>query len=216
MATSNNVFEAIVNCDLERLKTLIADEPRLASARNEAGVSALMTAAYHRNALLVELLIQAIPDLDIFEATSVGDLSRLKTLLNQPGTVNSRSPDGFSPLHFAAFFNHPEAARTLIAAGADIAAVAENPSRVQPLHSAAASRAIEVVRPLLQYGADPNAKQQGGWTALQSAAKHGDLQMIDLLLQHGGNPNQTAENGETAISLACNDVVRRRLEMPNA
>ena len=51
--------------------------------------------------------------------------------------AKSWSADGFTALHFAAFFNHAEIARDLIRHGADVAAVARNPMKVTPLHSAA-------------------------------------------------------------------------------
>ncbi|MBF8270647.1 MAG: hypothetical protein HW386_2356, partial [Gammaproteobacteria bacterium] len=60
-------------------------------------------------------------------------------------------------------------------------------------------------------GADVNAKQQGGWTALQAAAKHGSMELVELLLQHGADPNQPADDGQTALSMAADDAIRKRL-----
>ena len=80
------------------------------------------------------------------------------------------SADGFTALHFAAFFNRPDVAALLIARGADVDAVTRNPMRVRPLHSAATVRASAVVAALLAHGADPNAPQEQGATVLMSAA----------------------------------------------
>ena len=84
---------------------------------------------------MVKLLRDAIPELDIFEAASFGDVGRVQTLLGDPQNATSRSGDGFTPLHLAAFFSQPSVAKLLIASGADVQSVAENGSRVQPLHT---------------------------------------------------------------------------------
>ena len=73
MGTPQNVFDAISANDVDRLQQLLDADPALASARSDAGVSALMTAAYHRNAEMVNLLRAAGPALDVFEATTLGD-----------------------------------------------------------------------------------------------------------------------------------------------
>ncbi len=49
MPTFQDVFNAISSRDLGQLNQLISGDNTLASSRNEAGVSALMTAAYHQN-----------------------------------------------------------------------------------------------------------------------------------------------------------------------
>jgi len=53
-------------------------------------------------------------ELDIFEAASLGDVARLADLLaGDPALALTRSDDDFTPLHYAAFFDGPEAARLL-------------------------------------------------------------------------------------------------------
>jgi ankyrin repeat protein len=212
MGAASDVFAAIADGNVKQVRQLVDEDANLAAARNEAGVSALMTAAYHQKAEIVALLQRALTELDVFESVAVGDIARLRKLLEHPANAVQRSADGFTPLHFAAFFNKLEAAELLLAAGADVGAVADNPSQVQPLHSAAASRSIEVAKLLLEHGANPNARQYGGWTALQSAAKHGQKEMIDVLLAAGADSRQAANDGQTALSMACSDAVRAQLE----
>jgi uncharacterized protein len=102
----------------------------------------------------------------------------------------ARSSDGFTALHYAAFFADGPTVEVLLAAGADPAAVAENPMRVQPLHSAAASRNVEGARLLLSAGADPNAEQQDGFLPLDAAVQNGDEAMQELLRAHGARASR--------------------------
>ena len=211
-----NIFETITRGELSELQWLVETENSLAMARDTNGVSALMTALYYRKPDMVKLLRGLIPELDIFEAAALGEVQLLKQLLEGGTDVAARSSDGFTPLHLAAFFNQPEVVSLLLDKGAEVNAVADNPSRVCPLHSAAACGAVEIVKQLLESGADANAAQHGGWTALQSAAKHGNQDMVDLLLQHGADPEQAADDGQTAISMAANDVIRQHLQQTNS
>lgn len=56
---------------------------------------------------------------------------------------------------------------------------------VTPLHSAAAARQTETARLLLERGADPNARQRGGFTAMDAARQNGDEELRAVLLAHG-------------------------------
>ncbi len=203
MATTKDMLGAIRDKDAQRFEDLLASQPELASARDEKGVSVLMQAAYQGRFEMVQMLRSRKESLDVFEAATLGDEARLGAMLaGDPSLANAWSADGFTPLHFTAFFRQPGCAKLLIACGADVRAVARNPMAVMPLHSAAAGRATEISRLLLENGAEVDARQQAGWTALHTAAFHGDEALTELLLSHGADSTLKADNGGDAADLA--------------
>jgi ankyrin repeat protein len=130
--------------------------------------------------------LAANAELDIHEAASLGRAERVRELLEaDAGLATSRSHDGFTPLHYAAFFGTAEAAAALLEHGADPGAVAQNEMRVQPLHSAAAVDANETARLLLDAGANPNAQQQGGFRPIDAAVQNGNDELYALLVERG-------------------------------
>jgi len=203
VAQSADVIEAIEAGNAEQLKALLAADRSLGSARDATGVSALMQALYRQRKDMAELLRRARPELDIFEAASLGRADLVEDMVTRdPRMAFERSADGFTALHFAAFFGEDSVARVLLEHHADAGAVANNPMQVQPLHSAAASRNLAIARALLEHGAPVNARQQKGWTALHAAAQHGDKPMVELLLKHGANPNAKNDDGRTPDEVA--------------
>jgi len=203
VAENADVIEAIESGNAERLKELLAADRTLGAARDVSGVSALMQALYRRRKDMVELLRRVRPDLDIFEAASLGRADLVEEMVDRdPRLANAHSGDGFTPLHFAAFFGEESVARVLLEHHADAGAVANNPMQVQPLHSAATARNLAIVRALLEHGAPVNARQQKGWTALHAAAQHGDKPMVEVLLKHGANPNAKNDEGRTPDEVA--------------
>src|SRR5512135_2463545 len=80
-------------------------EPALVNARDENGLSAVLTAAYYQEPDIARLLVQRGAVLSVFEACAVGEVSRVRALLeHQPELINAYAPDGFQPLGLAAFF----------------------------------------------------------------------------------------------------------------
>jgi len=198
------LFEAVKNNDREQVSRLVEERPELATARDESGVSAVLTALYQGRGDIVETLLSGDPELDVFEAAAIGDAARVDSLLEEdPARVNAWSPDGFMPLHLASFFGRAEVVRLLLENGADVGAVARHASiRVAPLHSAAAGGTVEIVERLLDHGADPNVRQEGGFTALHSAAQNGDTETAVLLLARGADPRCQTDDGSTPADLA--------------
>jgi len=126
-------------------------------------------------------------ELDLFEASALGDVDRLRELLDGGADPNEYAPDGFTPLTLAAFFKHPDAVRLLLVSGADVHRRARNEHlKVLPIHSAAANNgSIEVVRMLLDAGADVNATQPGGFRAIDAARQERNEELERLLLDRG-------------------------------
>ncbi len=202
MNAAQEVFEVIRAGDATRLAALLAADRSLVNTRNERGHSPVLIAQYHRKRELVTMLLAAGPDLDIFDAASVGRTARVAELLDRdPSLVGAYSGDGFFPLGLAAFFGHPETVRLLLARGADAAQVARNPMKVQALHSAVTG-SFDSVTLLVEAGAPVNAQQDKGWTPLHEAVNRNDLEMTRYLVEHGADPRLQSDDGKSAIGLA--------------
>jgi ankyrin repeat protein len=167
------------------------------------GVSPPMQALYEGDREGAERLLAERDPIDVFEAAAFGRVERLRELVEaDPGLVRAFSPDGFTALHFAAFFRQPDAARTLLQRGADPSVRARNAMAVEPLHSAAAADQTEAVRMLLDAGADPNATQEGGFVPLHAAAQNGNAELAELLLERGADRTLATADGRTAAAIA--------------
>lgn len=206
MENSQRGFELLQSGDADGLRRLLEQHPASSEACDSTGVSLLMHSLYRGRRDLAELIASKKKALDIFEATSLGRLDRLKQCLGEEclrdAAVNSRSKDGFTALHFACFFGQPDAARLLIESGAAVDAVAANPTQVMPLHSAASARNLEAARLLLEHGAPVNARQQGGWVPIHAAAQNGDRPMVELMLKHHSDPKLANDEGKTPAMVA--------------
>src|SRR5688572_5516634 len=78
-------------------------DPSLAAVRDPQGVSVICLAVYRRRSELASALAAVRTDLDIFEATCLGDLQRVRQLVSgNAACVNAVSPDGFSPVGYSA------------------------------------------------------------------------------------------------------------------
>src|SRR3954464_11221670 len=112
------------------------------------GVSPILQALYEGRTGDADALLAERPELDVFEAAGTGSAERLRELLeDDPSFAQAWSPDGFQPLHLAAFFGHADAAEALLTRGADPSTVSRHELiKVTPLHSAVASEGAENLR----------------------------------------------------------------------
>lgn len=206
MEPAQEIFDVVRAGDTGRLKALLAAQPGLVNSRNERGHSPVLIAQYHHRHDAVAVLLAAGPELDLFDAASVGASARVAALLDRDSSqVNAYSSDGFFPLGLACFFGHAETVALLLARGADVAQVARNPMRIQPLHAAAAGRSLEAVKLLVDAGAPVNGQQDKGWAPLHEAVRQGNEAMVRVLLAAGADPKLQNEDGKSAIGLAAEE-----------
>jgi ankyrin repeat protein len=197
-----DLFEAIAAGDADTALALLAADPAVGRHRHSSGATPVLYALYHRQGGLARTLADRVAALDLAEAAALDDVDRLTGLLDAGGAVDGRTPDGFTPLHLAAYFGAPRVAALLLARGADVAAVADNPMRIQALHAAAAGRHLAIATALLAAGADPDARQQAGYTPLMAAAANGDAELTRALLAAGADPALTNDSGASAADIA--------------
>jgi ankyrin repeat protein len=199
------LYRAVVMRDNEYVAEAIAKRPELARAKNDEGLPVLVLARFVGNSQALDALMTAGPPLDVFEAAQVNEITWLEELLVRDGTLaNAYSDDGFTALHFAAYYDAPAAMKTLLRYGASTEAVTKNFLTNMPIHAASAAAAghIEACRILLEHGASVNARQHGGNTALHSAGFRGDRELAELLLAHGADASAKNDEGQTAADMA--------------
>jgi len=191
------------------VKAMVSADPTLIDARSRTGESAILTAVYHRQKEIVNLLVARGASLDIFEACAAGEIERAeRLLLDSAGgavgapSVNAYSADGWTPLHLAAYFGHAKIAELLIAHAADVTAKSRGSNGNTPLHAALAGNHKFVAAVLIGHGADVNAADAQGWRPLHLAAANNNMDAMKQLIAQGADVH--AENGElkTALSLA--------------
>lgn len=125
---------------------------------------------------------------DVCTAASVGDLDRVRELLNQDPALSNRLSE-----YVAGY----------IGSGA-------------PLMNAAARGHLEVVKLMLERGADPNLPEEGvapRGHALYSAAANGHYEIAKLLLEHGAYPNPEVESSADALSRAVMNSDQRMIDL---
>ncbi len=202
-ATSSSAafIDAIKAGEFERVKAMVSAEPTLIDARSRTGESAILTAVYHRQKEIVNLLVARGAALSIFEACAAGELERAERLLNA-GTINEYSADGWTPLHLAAFFGHTKVAELLLSHDADVTARSRNPNGNTPLHAALAGNHKFVAGLLIGGGADVNAADAHGWRPLHLAATNNNLDTIKALIAQGADVTAGNGEGKTPLSIA--------------
>jgi ankyrin repeat protein len=136
----------------------------------------------------------------------MNDIHRVKQALETgPASLNSFSPDGWTPLHLAAFFGFQELVHLLLKEGAaiDIPSKSRASHGNSPLQAAIAMGRLEVVQLLLDEGANVNFLQEPSrLTPLHIAASRKDVGIVRLLLERGANRDAISADGKKPVDIA--------------
>jgi ankyrin repeat protein len=151
------------------------------------------------------LLVPAAPGAQandpLVEAVRARDRAAVARLVKQGADVTRASPDGATPLHWAAHRDDLAIARLLIDAGAGVNAATD--LGVTPLSLACSGGSASLVEVLLGAGADPRAATSTGETPLMTCARTGNLTAVKALLAAGADVNAHEQSyGQTALMWA--------------
>jgi ankyrin repeat protein len=164
----------------------------------------ILAALYRHDAAEAERLAAGAA-LTLHEAAALGRAARLAELAEAGADLAEPAPDGFTPLHLACYFGHPDTAAWLLDRDAPLEAEA-TPARLRPLHAALATpdeaTALALARLLLPLHLEVDAAQAGGLTALHAAAQRGSKALAELLLFRGAEASLRTDAGQTAADLA--------------
>jgi ankyrin repeat protein len=171
---------AVLMGNIDAVDALL-DQGIRVNTRDRYGRTALHTAAYSGDAMMVDFLLSHGADVLAREDAS-----------NNKGNVYPQQ--GVMPLHLAAMEEHVEAVRTLLAHGADVNADGGSDDSFTPLqwsvfrvHARDKGKAHQTIQTLLDHGANPYAcfdSTSGLPSALSVAAWVGEPEDLALLLAH--------------------------------
>ena len=133
---------------------------------------------------MTRLLIARGASYDLTVAAAMGDMDRVKTILDEdPSQIRQARPNGRRPLWTAIQFGHDKIARLLLDCGADPTWPELDAEKGGSLREAASAGNKPLVELLLAHGADPNGHVESGGNAV-FAAKTPEIRA--LLMAHGG------------------------------
>jgi RNA polymerase sigma factor (sigma-70 family) len=164
-----DVYEAASIGRTGLVAQLLNDDPSLLDSNSPEGFTALALAAHF------------------------GHIETLEFLISRGGNMNvvSKHPMNVTPLHAALFGRRVEAAKALVAAGADV-----RPKRGgtgwpragwTALHYAAGFGFAPLAQAFIDHGADINALDDEGKTPLGVAIESAQQEVADLLLNRGAH-----------------------------
>ena len=82
-STGAAFIDAIKAGEFARVKAMVSADPTLIDARSRTGDSAILTAVYHGQKEIVNLLVARGATLSIFDACAAGELERVERLLDE-------------------------------------------------------------------------------------------------------------------------------------
>jgi len=168
-ASDDDILQAAEKGDIETVKRLVQQDPKLIAAVDAQGYSPLHKAAYNNRLDVVEYL------------------------LAQGADINAVSQSGSTPLHGAASYGIIEIARLLI----DKGAIVDKPNAggYTPLLGASAGGRGDIVRLLAEKGANINASLPDGRTSLSLAVWNSDTALTRFLLEKGARADIRINTG---------------------
>lgn len=167
--------------DFEKVKSLLAQEPRLLKGRYlEFDESGLEAASHVGNRQIAEYLLSKGETLTICSAAMLGLADQVAEFLEaDPSLANARGAHGISLMFHAALSGNTIVTDLLIAHGG-------GEGLDQSLHAAVRLGHLDMTRWLLERGADLDVKNFQGKTPLEVALEQDDAQIVELLQKHSG------------------------------
>ena len=191
--SAQKILHAAHDGDMEKIKSLLKDNPDLVFSKDNLNAAPLHYAALNGHADAVQLLLGLGADVNavakndytaLHFAAQQGYKDVAEVLLANKAQIDPPNKNGMTPLALAAAFGRTGVAEVLLAHHANVNAKDGHAST--PLHYAAIRGSKDIVEVLLANKADIEAKDAAGRTPLQMAVSRGHADVASLLRQHGG------------------------------
>jgi ankyrin repeat protein len=146
--------------------------------------------------------------LPVFQAIERADGERLRSLIRQGETLETRNADGLTPLLFAAKIGQSNVVQVLLESDSELEA--RDPTGKTAL-ALAASGSVDIVEMLLRAGAEVDARDSIGQTPLMHTAGAWSPRVLKRLIEAGADVNATREDGLSPLMLCLLDLYNRQV-----
>jgi ankyrin repeat protein len=209
-AQAQEIFNAVKNNDLEKVKVLIEKDASLVNIKDEAGNTPLHHAAIIGSIETIKLLLSKGADIDaqntqlntpLHEAIQSKKENISALLIEKGADLNKTNIHNRTPLHRAALLNRKRIGEMLIAKGASV----DPPDKYQRTPFLIVARQtgdVEFGKLLLNKGANINSKDMDNQMALNLAAWKGFNDFIDFLLDNGAEYNTTGRDSRWMLTFS--------------
>ncbi len=201
MEIEQRLIQAVNAGDIQKINTILTQNPSLSSTITDKNVSLLVHAAYLKKNPVTEAISKFIPKPDFWESIVTGNIFFLKYHLIQDSKwIKSTSPDGYNPLTLACMFGHFDIVKKLVQSGCGI----NKNSKVSmpPIHAAIVNQDVQILKYLIKKGGDVNVKDQNDYTALHLAIIYDNLKIVNILLKNNADLSIENKEGLNAVTLA--------------
>ncbi|MFC1793591.1 ankyrin repeat domain-containing protein [Planctomycetota bacterium] len=167
------------------------------NAKNNRGMTPLHLAEMRDRKEIVQLLVDKGAGVSLYTAARLGELSRVKKLIEDGADVNAEGRWDETPLHGAVAKGHKAVAEFLIAKGADINA---NKAGYTSLTWAVWNDDLDMIKLLVAHGADVNFKPENDDPAFFYCiwSDH-NIELAKLFVAHGASLDKKNNNGWTVL-----------------
>lgn len=203
---------------------LILDHGTRVEARSLFGLTALHIAASEKNWIAFDLLVIGNADINAYnndaesllhEQARIGSNTSISShLLERGANIECRTPDGHTPIQYAAMNGNKQMFFFLLEKGAKIDVETSKGQSLLHITPPYNQDCLDILKESLEYGLDVNGVSINNWTPLHhtvfistdAAEMESDktLAFINLLLSHGADINAVSAStvGETPLHLA--------------
>ena len=193
-AFSQDIHRAVAEGDIEKVESLLKENPLLVNREDANGRTPIFTAVMRRNPKMVKILIEKgalvrVGDSNlrapIHFAGFNNDTDMIALLLENGAVIDTRAIGAATPLIHSSLFDSYETSRFLIEHGADINIQCN--SLTTPLYFAALNNNLEYLKYLLDKGADLNTPDFLDRTPLHIAVRDGYKEVVNVLIDRGAD-----------------------------
>lgn len=213
------LIDAVRSSRITEIQKLIAANPDLIHASDQAGSTPLHHAAGFGSLATMKLLVDAGADVNAKNRRAstplhwaIRDEAKVRLLLSHGAGLNTKQADGRTPLYQAASLGDGDAIlRLLLEKGADPNIATANGQT--PLIAASTRGNIGAMRLLIARKAQVEAKNGAGGTALMAAAASRDPRSVQLLLENGADAAALTKRHESALANAATTGVEESMQL---